>query len=193
MRVNRVMEQYVDRNDEEEEALTYVDSVAVGEVGDGTAVGEAMQLGLAVGGHAHDKLEARLAPADPGDVPARCRRRARGRPCGPTPRRGAPGRARSRRARSARRDGGRGPGSPRGWIRRRSRCGARKARGGGAGSCRPSAAAAMTHGGSSTQLGWASGRGGQRNLRRGLNHRGVGEDGAGRSRTRCLARTTGRE
>lgn len=35
------------------------------------AVGEAMQLGLAVGGHAHDELEARLAPADPGDVPAR--------------------------------------------------------------------------------------------------------------------------
>jgi hypothetical protein len=65
------MEQYVDRNDDEEEALTYVDSVAVGEVGDGTAVGEAMQLGLAVGGHAHDELEARLAPADPGDVPAR--------------------------------------------------------------------------------------------------------------------------
>jgi hypothetical protein len=49
----------------------YVDSVAVGEVGDGMAVGEAMQLGLAVGGHAHDELEARLAPADPGDVPAR--------------------------------------------------------------------------------------------------------------------------
>jgi len=48
-----------------------VDSIAVREVGDGAVLGEAVELGLAVGGHAHDELEARLATADPGGVPAR--------------------------------------------------------------------------------------------------------------------------
>ena len=41
------------------------------EVGDGAVLREAVELGLAVGGHAHDELEARLAAADPGSVPAR--------------------------------------------------------------------------------------------------------------------------
>lgn len=48
-----------------------MDSVAVREVGDDAVLGEAMELSLAVGGHAHDELEARLAAADPGGVPAR--------------------------------------------------------------------------------------------------------------------------
>lgn len=48
-----------------------MDSVAVREVGDGAVPREAVELGLAVGGHAHDELEARLAAADPGGVPAR--------------------------------------------------------------------------------------------------------------------------
>jgi len=47
-----------------------VDSIAVREVGDSAVLGEAVELGLAVGGHAHDELEARLAAADPGGVPA---------------------------------------------------------------------------------------------------------------------------
>lgn len=42
-----------------------MDSVAVGEVGDGAVVGEAVELGVSVGGHAHDELEASLAAADP--------------------------------------------------------------------------------------------------------------------------------
>lgn len=42
-----------------------MDSVAVGEVGDGAVVGEAVELGVSVGGHAHDELEVRLAAADP--------------------------------------------------------------------------------------------------------------------------------
>lgn len=48
-----------------------MDSVAVREVGDGAVLREAVELGLAVGGHAHDELKARLAAADPGSVPAR--------------------------------------------------------------------------------------------------------------------------
>jgi len=48
-----------------------VDSVAVREVGDGAVLRETVELGLAVGGHAHDELEARLAATDPGSVPAR--------------------------------------------------------------------------------------------------------------------------
>ena len=32
---------------------------------DGTVVGEAVELGVSVGGHAHDELEVRLAAADP--------------------------------------------------------------------------------------------------------------------------------
>lgn len=35
-----------------------------GEVRDGTVVREALELGMSVGGHAHDKLEVRLVPAD---------------------------------------------------------------------------------------------------------------------------------
>lgn len=65
------MEQWVDWNEVEKKGPTYVDSVAVGKIGDSAAVGEAVQLGLAVGSHAHDELEARLAPADPWHVSAR--------------------------------------------------------------------------------------------------------------------------
>jgi hypothetical protein len=47
-----------------------MDSVAMRKVRDGAVLREAVELGLAVGGHAHDELEARLAAADPGGVPA---------------------------------------------------------------------------------------------------------------------------
>lgn len=53
------------------EESTDMDSVAVREVGDGAVLGEALELGVAVGGHAHDEFEARLAAADPEEVPAR--------------------------------------------------------------------------------------------------------------------------
>ena len=61
------MEQWVEKR----RRSTDVDSIAVREVGDSAVLGEAVELGLAVGGHAHDELEARLATADPGGVPAR--------------------------------------------------------------------------------------------------------------------------
>lgn len=48
-----------------------MNSVPVREVGYGAVLGEELELGLAVGSHSHDELQARLSAADPGAVPAR--------------------------------------------------------------------------------------------------------------------------